>query len=154
MTFDELCQKSIEILKQTNTRRSANALFDVFYQMWAEGGFDGYGLAEKVTENNVEFGQFFADHGNREVADMTKTWYKETFGARKQTQEVKMTTVSVGGLLEETEKAYGFDGGKIYRQGQPVVIWVPKSQVTYNEKNQTLEMPVWLAKEKNYMQCR
>ena len=152
MKFEELAQKSIEILKQTNTRKSAQGAFDVFFGMFNDGYFDGYGQAESVKD---EFGfyEFFYETGNADVWVQVKAWYKNEFGSRKPVAQ-KMTTISVGDLLEETDKAYGFDGGKIYRTGKPVIIWVPKSQVTYNSKRSTLELPVWLAQEKSYMQVK
>lgn len=153
MELNKLCLKSIEILKQTKTRRSAQSVFDVFYQMWADGYFDGYGMVELIKDE-FGFGPYFYEHGNAEVYSNVKTWYKEQYGSRNSNQTVKVVEVSVGDLLEETDKAYGFDGGKIHRQGHPVVIWVPKSQVEYDNKNQTLVMPIWLAKEKNWMQTR
>lgn len=151
--LDQLCTQAIEILKQTGTRRSANALFDVFYQMWAEGGFDGYGQSTLIKDE-WGFSRFFYDHGNREIADMTKQWYVEHFGKRAPSTNEAVTTCSVGDLLKETEKAYCFHGGK-YTNGryglEPVGIWVPKSQVEYNAKNQTVTMPVWLAIQTNHM---
>jgi hypothetical protein len=151
--LNQLCEKALEILKQTKTRRSAQAIFDVFYHMWADGSFDGYGLAEKIAEDREQFAEYFVEHGNSQVYDNIKTWYKEKFGARKQTDEPKMITVSVGDLLQESDKAYCFHSGKFTngRYGlEPVGIWVPKSQVEYNGHNE-LTMPMWLAVEKNYM---
>lgn len=151
--FDQLCTQAILILKRAGVRRSANALFDVFYHMWADGGFDGYGQVDPITDNHVHYGNFFAEHGNREIAEMTKKWYNEQYGKRKPAENVAMVTCGVGELLQETDKAYCFHGGKFTngRYGlEPVGIWVPKSQVEYNVTTEEVTLPLWLAKEKNY----
>lgn len=152
--FNELCQKAIEILKQTKVRRSKQALFDVFFGMWNNGYFDGYGEAGRV-EDTFGFSQFFLAHGNADVASLTGRWYTDTYGKRKAPKTVKMVTCGVGELLRETERAYCFHGGKLTNKGrhgpEPTQIWVPKSQIEYNEQAGTVTMPVWLAQEKNYM---
>lgn len=151
--FDQLCHQALDILKRTGVRRSKTALFDVFYQMWANGYFDGYGQADPVLDT-FGYNHFFPEHGNREIADMTAKWYDEQFGKRKQSGDVKMVTCGVGELLQETNKAYCFHGGKFTngRYGlEPVGIWVPKSQVSYNQATEEVTLPVWLAQEKNYM---
>lgn len=152
--LNQLCEQALEILKQTKTRRSAQAMFDVFYQMFDWGEFDGYGQGPiiKIEDTNNDFRRYFVEHGNSEVYDNVKSWYKEKFGVRKQTSEPKMVTLNVGDLLRETDKAYCFNGGK-FTQGryglEPTQIWVPKSQVEYD--GYSLTMPIWLAQEKNYM---
>lgn len=153
--LDKLCKQGIEILKQTHTRRSAQSLYDVFYMLWAEGYFDGYGMEEKVIpENRDEFAEIFVQHGNSEMYDEVKKWYKANYGTRKPSSTAPtMVTVGVGDLLKESDKAYCFHSGK-YTNGryglEPVGIWVPKSQVEWNGHSE-LRMPVWLAVEKNYM---
>lgn len=47
-------------------------------------------------------------------------------------------------ILVETERAYRIDAG-----GEPV--WVPKSQVEWDESDGTMAMPEWLAKEKGFI---
>lgn len=153
-SLDFLSTTAINILKETKIRRSKQALFDVFYLMWAEGQFDGYQTVEPIKDT-FGFGYYFAEFGNSEISSQTSKWYDEQFGKRKQNPNQKMVTCGVGELLQETEKAYCFHGGK-FTNGkyglEPVRIWVPKSQVTYNDKTEELTMPAWLAKEKNYMQ--
>lgn len=151
--FDQLCHQAIDILKLTGVRRSKTALFDVFYQMWANGYFDGYGQAEPVPDT-FGYNHFFPEYGNREIADMTAKWYDEQFGKRKSNTNVAMTRCGVGDLLQESDQAYCFHGGKFTngRYGlEPAGIWVPKSLVTYDPANSEITLPVWLAQEKNYM---
>jgi len=68
-----------------------------------------------------------------------------------------MLEIYVGDLLQETAKAYGFDGGKIVNSEhspESSIIYVPKSQVEYDAAKSVLCLPVWLAIEKNYMQSQ
>ena len=46
-----------------------------------------------------------------------------------------------GEVRGETEKAYRFYDGK-------TTVWVPKSQVEWDEEEKTMTMPVWLAQER------
>lgn len=48
-------------------------------------------------------------------------------------------------LLHETEKAYLFDLGKVDKNKKPIGAWVPKSQCEYDEENDELQLPEWLA---------
>jgi len=50
-------------------------------------------------------------------------------------------------LLSETERAYLVETGDIDAKGNPIRIWLPKSQVELNTDD-TMTMPEWLAKEK------
>lgn len=48
----------------------------------------------------------------------------------------------------ETDKAYGVDAGMVsLKTGEPVLTWLPKSQVE-NNRDGTFAIPEWLAKEK------
>jgi hypothetical protein len=55
---------------------------------------------------------------------------------------MKSDLVDVAGEIRgETEKAYSFfDGTR--------AIWLPKSQVEWDEADKTMTMPEWLAKER------
>ena len=57
---------------------------------------------------------------------------------------MKSDLVDIAGELVppfETDKAYKFfDGAK--------VVWLPKSQVEWDETDRTMAMPEWLAKDK------
>lgn len=50
-------------------------------------------------------------------------------------------------LHKETDKAFLVWDGKEDKEGQPVKVWLPKSQVE-NNNDGTFTMPEWLALEK------
>lgn len=59
-------------------------------------------------------------------------------------------------LRHETDKAYFvYDGRSEIKKGDTVKselrIWLPKSQVEYNEDDGTFAMPEWLALEKGFI---
>lgn len=87
-----------------------------------------------------------------------KDAYENAFGKRKSPKPANMVEVSVGVLLRETDKAYQFSSGKMTNRGsngpELAGIWVPKSQIQYNEQTGVVAMPSWLAKETNWMQGR
>ncbi len=50
-------------------------------------------------------------------------------------------TIEIAGEIRAETAAYQFyDGAK--------VVWLPKSQVEFDPDSKTMEMPVWLAKDK------
>jgi len=59
-------------------------------------------------------------------------------------------------LRHETDKAYlVYDGRSEIKKGDTIKselrVWLPKSQVEYNEDDKTFTMPEWLALEKGFI---
>jgi len=61
-------------------------------------------------------------------------------------RDIKLIDIAAK-LERETEKAFGVDAGMCNLRGEPVLTWLPKSQVEDN-KDGTFAMPEWMAKEK------
>lgn len=135
--FDELT----EILKAEKIRRSPSNLHTLITDNWSLEG--DYSQLREL--------QILACQSDFDDWSVFKPAYDAKYGKRKASTNVAMTEVCVGDLMEETEKAYQFDSGKLLGFNRPYGIWVPKSQVTYNKEESTLTMPVWLAAEKNWM---
>lgn len=136
--FDELA----EILKAEKIRRSPSNLYTLVTDNWyLEGDYS------QLCELQLLACQLDLDDWS-----VFKPAYDAYYGKRKASlASPKMVEVHVGNLLEETDKAYGFFSGKVLGPFEPYILWVPKSQVIYNEQGSILTMPVWLAVEKNWM---
>ena len=63
------------------------------------------------------------------------TAVRETAMAAKELADVD------GVIVAETEKAYKFDNGTR-------VVWLPKSQCEWDERDRKMTMPTWLAMDK------
>lgn len=150
MTESEVLQGLLEIMKTDGWRKSPSNMFCLF-----SGNLSLERGPYPQLDNLIIEGRKL----NFDFWDDFKKAYDQEFGKRKKASKpAKMVTVSVGTLLRETEKAYQFSSGKITNKGnngpELAGIWVPKSQVIYNDNDCSIEMPVWLAIEKNWMQGR
>lgn len=137
----EIFNELAKILKAERGRKSPNNFFEIITEACVIEG--DYPQLDELRQRCYEL--------DLDDWNVFKPAYDAEYGKRKKAGNVAMTEVYVGDLLEETEKAYKFDSGKMLGFNRPNGYWVPKSQVTYNEQESTLLMPVWLAREKNYM---
>ena len=146
MTPDKVLEKAVELLKLNGYRRSASNVWSVLTDCICLDELDKE-LHKAPYHFDWDYNQFKTAYDNKYSPKRKKSTKKP----------VKMVVISVGDLMKETPKAYCFWGGKVKgnsrlsNQDQRIGIWVPKSQVTYNKENSTLEMPQWLAVEKNWM---
>jgi len=142
----EVIKELVKILKANGWRKSATNVHSLVQDNLAD-----------IKQSRDSFMHLLDAADEYELWDWRtcKSAYQEVYGKRKKSSKpAKMTTVSVGQLLDETEKAYKFSTGKMTNRGrypQLAGVWVSKSQVSYNEVLSELEMPVWLAIEKNWM---
>lgn len=136
--FNELAK----ILKAEKIRRSPSNLHTLITgNWWLEGDYP------QLDELQISSRQLDLDDWS-----VFKPAYDAYYGKRKvSSTPPEVIEVYVGDLLEETDKAYGFFSGKMLGPSRPYILWVPKSQVTYNERGSILTMPIWLAIEKNWM---
>lgn len=141
MQANEIFEAITKLLNAEKFKRSTHNIFDLINGDFLENDYPE--LAEYQAAAHVL---------DLDDWSVFKAAYDACYGKRKKSSApVKMTSVNVGDLMDETEKAYGFFSGKMLGFGRPYVIWVPKSQVEYDEENSVLSMPIWLAIEKHWM---
>jgi len=147
--LEELIKFAEDTLKTSKIRISPNNIFWVFEKFSLFDDFEGVLPDQKIL---VRFSKLFNNLGNRNLANQIKSHYKKI--KTNKTKNVKYVKVYLSKPVKETNKAIAFSTGKIsstYGKYGPEqeLIWFPKSQVSYDEKTGIVEMPIWLAIDKN-----
>jgi len=148
--LEKLIKIAEDTLKTSKIRVTLNNIFWVFEKFSLFDSFEDILPDQKTL---VRFSKLFNKLGNRNLVNQIKSHYKKD-KPKMQSKNVKYVKVFLNRSVKETNKAIAFSTGKVsstYGKYGPEqqLIWFPKSQISYDEKTGIVEMPIWLAIDKN-----